>query len=100
MTHLTRTAVIKESLRLHTSNCPPMERIVPSPGLAASDYYIPEGTIVSTPYYVAHRDTKVFGEDAHLFRPERWLEAGESTLQRMDQSFLAVRVSSVSKYFC
>ena len=71
-----------------------MERIVPSPGIIADNFYIPEGTIVSIPYYVAHRDRNVFGEDAHSFRPERWLEAEPSALQQMDQSFLAVSVLS------
>ncbi|KAL9619347.1 MAG: hypothetical protein Q9160_006027 [Pyrenula sp. 1 TL-2023] len=83
------TAVIKESLRLYTSNCPPMERIVPSPGIEASGYRIPEGTVVSVAHYVAHRDKDVYGEDADLFRPERWLEADASTLKRMDHSFMA-----------
>lgn len=86
-----RNAVIKECLRLHTSNCPPMERVVPSSGMKANGYYIPEGTVVSVAHYVTHRDPEVFGEDACQFRPERWLEADPSRLKRMENSFLAVR---------
>ena len=88
---LHRTAVIKETLRLYTSNCPPMERIVPSPGMRANGYDIPEGTVVSVAHCATHRDSEVFGEDADLFRPERWLEAGPSSLKRMEHSFMAVR---------
>lgn len=86
--------MIKEALRLYTSNCPPMERIVPSPGMAANTYYLPEGTVVSVAHYVTHRNTEAFGDDAGLFRPERWLEAGPSALKRMEHNFMAVRQSS------
>lgn len=68
-----------------------MERIVPSSGMSANGYYIPEGTIVSVAHYVTHRDTEVFGNDAHSFRPERWLEADPFKLKRMDHNFMAVR---------
>ncbi|KAI0197963.1 cytochrome P450 [Astrocystis sublimbata] len=83
------TAVIKESLRLYSSNSPPMERVVPESGMSFNGHHIPGGTIVSVPQYVVHRDTAVYGEDAHIFRPERWLEADEPTLRLMERNFLA-----------
>ena len=92
------TAVIKESLRLHTSNCPPMERVVPPPGLLAKGYFLPAGTIVSIPYYAAHRNTQVYGPDANVFRPERWLDADPDTLKLMDRSFLAVSRSLLALF--
>lgn len=87
--------MIKECLRLYTSNCPPLERIVPSPGIEANGYYIPEGTVVSVAHHVTHIDPEVFGEDAGLFRPERWLEGDPPTLKRMENSFMAVRALSI-----
>ncbi|KAL8788070.1 MAG: hypothetical protein Q9195_007484 [Heterodermia aff. obscurata] len=83
------TAVIKESLRLYTSNCPPMERVVPHEGLHANGHFIPKGTVVSVAHYVTHRDRRVFGDDAEIFRPERWLEADPSALKRMEHNFMA-----------
>lgn len=85
-------AVTKETLRLYPPNCLPMERIVASPGMETNGYFIPEGTVVSMANFVTHRDPEVFGKDAHLFRPERWLEASTSALKRMEHNFMAVRV--------
>lgn len=82
--------MIKESLRLYTSNCPPMERVVPSPGIIVAGHKIAPGTIVSVPYFVAHRDPSIWGSDAIIFRPERWLDQDYVNLKRMEQSFLAV----------
>lgn len=32
--------------------------------------------------YVVYRNKNIFGEDAHLFRPERWIERNEKTMDR------------------
>ncbi|KAF4624126.1 hypothetical protein G7Y89_g14047 [Cudoniella acicularis] len=82
-------AAYLESLRLYPSYSPPMERIVPSQGIEAGGYHIPAGNIVSVPQYMAHRDVSIFGEDIEVFRPERWFEADESSLRRMENNFLA-----------
>jgi cytochrome P450 len=67
-------AVISEALRLYPS--------VPADQKAAvSDDYLPDGTFVpggSTVVYDIYsmgRDTAIWGEDAEVFRPERWLES-------------------------
>ena len=67
-----------------------MERIVPSPGITVAGHEIAPGTIVSVPYSVAHRDLSIWGQDANIFRPERWLDQDPVTLKKMEQSFLAV----------
>lgn len=95
-----RTAVIKESLRVYSSNSPPMERVVPPSGMTANGHHIPEGTIVSVPQFVAHRDVEVYGKDALDFRPERWLEADEASLKKMEHNFLAVsHLKAYHQYF-
>ena len=33
-----------------------------------------------------HRNTDVFGPDAHVFRPERWFDVPAPRLRRMEQS--------------
>lgn len=85
-----RTAVIKESLRLHPINPTPMERVVPSSGLSIHGHYLPPGTIVSVPHYSVHRDTTIYGLNAEDFQPRRWLEGDTRALDCMDQSFMTV----------
>ena len=38
--------------------------------------------------YVTHRDTETFGQDAGLFRRERWLEARPSVVKKTERIFL------------
>jgi len=77
------TAVIKETLR-YTHPFPNfLPRIVSTPVNLASGLVIPVGTEVSMNSYCVLRDTGVFGEDAGVFRPERWLEEKEK-VARMD----------------
>lgn len=67
-----------------------MERVVPNEGLHANGHFIPKGTVVSVAHYVTHRDPRVFGDDAEVFRPERWREADPTALKRMEHNFMAV----------
>ncbi|KAJ6626885.1 cytochrome P450 [Mycena sp. CBHHK59/15] len=74
-------SVVLETLRLHpailenhhqaaeTINVPLSE---PIPGSLASQLVIPKGTILVIPVNVLQTDPEIWGEDAHLFRPERW----------------------------
>lgn len=89
-----RNAVIKEALRVHTSNSPPIERVVPAGGICVDGHLVKEGTVVGIPQYLVHRDQAVFGADAELFRPERWLEADAAALKAMDQNFMTVSIES------
>jgi cytochrome P450 len=38
--------------------------------------------VVGINAWVAHANTKVFGHDAHVFRPERWLDYPELVKER------------------
>lgn len=67
-----------------------MERVVPSGGLETNGYHIPPGAIVSIPQYTIHRHPSIYGDDAEIFRAERWLEGDVSTLEKMGQNFLTV----------
>ncbi|KAJ7630498.1 cytochrome P450 [Roridomyces roridus] len=44
----------------------------PIMGTSISQLAIPKGTIVVIPVNVLQTDREIWGEDAHLFRPERW----------------------------
>ena len=39
-----------------------------------NDLLAPEGTEITCNPYCLHRESEVYGKDADVFRPERWLE--------------------------
>lgn len=68
-------AVINESFRMHPAVGLLLERITPPSGATICGEFIPGGTIVGCNAWVLHQDKGVFGEDADVYRPERWLES-------------------------
>lgn len=83
---------------MHPAVSFPLERYVPPQGATICGVDLPGGTVVSMSAPVLHMDKQVFGDDAELFRPERWLEDVSSSekLKLMDRSFFAVRTFRVS----
>jgi cytochrome P450 len=75
-------AVINESLRVFPALAVNLPRVVPSGGANIEGHYMPAGTVVSMSAGVVHRDKAVYGEDADVFRPERWLERDTSDMSR------------------
>ncbi|KAM7204219.1 Cytochrome P450 [Naviculisporaceae sp. PSN 640] len=78
-------AVIRESLRFFPPvACGVFYKNVPEAGdTLCGRYALPAGTKVSTVagLMALNRDSKIWGEDADVFRPERWLEAEEQARQ-------------------
>lgn len=66
-------ACIKEAFRLHPAAGLPLERVVPPGGAEILGRFIPGGTVVGCSAWLIHLDKSIFGEDAELYRPERWL---------------------------
>ena len=81
-------ATIKESLRYFPVIAFGMDRVLPDEGMSVSGTFLPGGTIVSCHSETIHQDVNVYGHDANLFRPERWLEASEEQLRQMNKYFL------------
>lgn len=82
-------AVINESFRMHPAVGLLLERVTPPEGATICGEYVPGGTVVGCNAWVVHQNKEVFGEDADVYRPERWLESeGADTIQlsRMRQS--------------
>ncbi|KAI1324777.1 cytochrome P450 [Xylariaceae sp. FL0255] len=77
-------AVIKEGLRF----CPPVlglgSKQVPKGGDVIDGYFLPEGTQIGINFFGLMRSREIWGDDADLFRPERWLEADAATLHTMN----------------
>lgn len=75
---------IKEGLRVFPPITALRERVVPEGGDTLRGVFIPAGTNIGLNLPGMLRN-EVFGPDAHVFRPERWLEADEEQLQRMER---------------
>lgn len=68
-------AVYREAMRMHPAVSMPMERIVPRDGLVLPDgSVVPGGCFVGISPYIVGRNKDVYGEDAEVYRPERWLQ--------------------------
>ena len=81
-------AIINESFRLHPAPGLVIERVVPPQGMDILGHQIPGGTIVGCNAWVVHRRPEIFGNDADVFRPERWIEAKPDQLREMKASML------------
>lgn len=77
-------ACIKEGLRRYPPITQLRERISPPEGDTYQGRAIPPGTFVGINAWGLQLNS-VFGADAHLFRPERWLEASPERLKDMNQ---------------
>lgn len=76
-------AVIKEGLRAFPVVTATFFKRVPKGGDTISGFYVPEGTEVGHNVFGIMRAKKYWGEDADVFRPERWLEADPATFEMM-----------------
>ncbi|CAF3598247.1 hypothetical protein HG531_012106 [Fusarium graminearum] len=54
----------------------------PQGGLTFGDRTIPEGTIVSVSPWVIHHSKEFWGEDAHEFKPDRWLKGDAAVKEK------------------
>ncbi|KAF2139253.1 uncharacterized protein K452DRAFT_254487 [Aplosporella prunicola CBS 121167] len=70
-------ACLKESTRLNPSAPNIFPRLVNKGGMELYGKYVPEGMEVTCNPWLVHRDTAIYGADAEVFRPERWLESEE-----------------------
>ncbi|EAL94097.1 cytochrome P450 monooxygenase easK [Aspergillus fumigatus Af293] len=81
-------AVFKETLRLHSTARMSLYRVVGPEGLDLCGERLPSGTNLGCFGYTAHRNEPIYGRDAALFRPERWIEASNDTLLSMERASL------------
>ncbi|KAI1171599.1 cytochrome P450 [Nemania sp. FL0916] len=69
-------AVIREGMRLISPILFGFPKRVPDAGDTICGTFLPGGTEVHTNYYGMMRNKEVFGKDAEVFRPERFLDDG------------------------
>ena len=76
-------AVIKEGLRIMPPAAGTFFKTVPSGGDIISGKFIPGGTQIGSSPLGIHHSKKIFGEDAEVYIPERWLDANAARLAQM-----------------
>lgn len=76
-------AVIREALRRYPPATGLMTKVVPAEGDTVKGYYLPGGTELAVNICGVTHQKDIFGGDVEVFRPERWLEAGEEEVRRM-----------------
>lgn len=88
-------AVLNESLRLYpivpqNNRQALADTFLPVGGGkdGASPVFVPKGQIVVWSLYAMHRRKDLYGEDAELFRPQRWLDQKDSKGLRVGWEFL------------
>lgn len=79
-------ACVQETLRFAPPVSLALPRYAPAGGMTFGGIWVPETVELAANPYVIHRNRQIFGTDADIFRPERWLE---------DSS----EVKSIHKYF-
>ncbi|KAL4881002.1 cytochrome P450 [Aspergillus karnatakaensis] len=70
-------ACIKEGIRMHPITGVSFPRHAPASGCEVAGHWIPGGTRIGANPCTMHFDKSVFGDDADVFRPERWLQGVE-----------------------
>ncbi|KAF5023779.1 hypothetical protein F66182_4172 [Fusarium sp. NRRL 66182] len=91
-------AAIQEGLRIKAPAAGPLFKTVPKGGDHIQGRFIPEGTQIGTSPFGIYHSKHVFGQDAGLFSPERWLDADPARVEEM--SGLVNLVFSSGKYQC
>ena len=76
-------AVIREGLRVLPPVAGLMSKVVPKGGDVLCGFQVPEGTDVGVSMLGLQHSKEIYGEDAAMFRPERWLEAQGDRLKTM-----------------
>lgn len=76
-------AVVWEGLRVHLPFGGLIMKAVGPNGDIYNGKYIPAGPRIGHSTWAVTHEPPVFGDDANMFRPERWLEADEKTKSLM-----------------
>ncbi|KAE8356319.1 cytochrome P450 [Aspergillus coremiiformis] len=88
-------AVIREAMRMHPGVAMTLERYVPRGGLnLPNGQFLPQGCIVGMNPYVLARNQSIWGEDADVFRPERWLRDDSQETEKEFQARLRLMNNS------
>jgi len=91
-------AAIKEGLRIKAPAAGPLFKQVPPEGDVIDGKFIPGGTQIGTSPFAIYHSKTIFGDDAELFLPERWLDADKERVAAM--ASVVDLVFSAGKWGC
>lgn len=91
-------AVIREAMRLWPPSAGLFSKQVPDDGDTVHGFFLPPGTEVGQCVMGCGRDPRLWGADAHVFRPERWFEVGPERFEEMQAA--VDLIFSSGKYVC
>ncbi|KAI1112057.1 cytochrome P450 [Nemania sp. NC0429] len=91
-------AVIYEGLRIHPPFAGLLMKEVPAGGDTLEGRFVPAGTRIAHSTWAALHNRRVFGEDADLFRPERWL--GLEKAERLDMERIVELIFGYGRWGC
>ncbi|KAI4252731.1 MAG: hypothetical protein LQ352_004109 [Teloschistes flavicans] len=84
-------AVMNETSRLNPSigqmaRAALRDTVLPTGGGSdgAAPIFVKKGTVLMTSFYALHRSRERWGQDAELWRPERWLKDGRDALKKAE----------------
>ncbi|KAE9369918.1 pisatin demethylase [Stipitochalara longipes BDJ] len=77
-------AVIQEGLRIFPPVTGLLSKSAPLGGDTFNGLFIPEGTKIGYCAWGVSRDKTIWGDDSHVFRPERWLDCSPKELRNME----------------
>lgn len=83
-------AALKEAMRVRPAVGLNITRHVPPSGAEIDGQWFPGDTRVALNAWVLHKDKGVFGDDAVVYRPERWIDGGEARAKAMDRHMYQV----------
>ena len=83
-------ACLKEAMRVRPAVGLNIARLVPPEGAEVDGQVFPGGVTIAVNGWVLHRDKATFGEDAGVYRPERWRGDAEEA-KRMERYMFQVR---------
>ncbi|KAE8382333.1 cytochrome P450 [Aspergillus bertholletiae] len=86
-------AVIKESMRQLPGFSYNREVATPPEGAIVAGYYIPPGTMMELHSEALRDNPNIYGEDADIYRPGRWLNADRQQRWAMSQGLLQFNTS-------
>ncbi|KAF4965520.1 hypothetical protein FSARC_6700 [Fusarium sarcochroum] len=91
-------ATLQEGLRIKAPAAGPLFKEVPKQGDYIDGKFIPGGTQIGTSPFSIYHSKEIFGQDANLFLPERWLNADPARVDAMSE--VVNLVFSSGKYQC
>jgi cytochrome P450 len=90
-------AALTETMRLRPAVGVNISRKAPHDGVTIQGRQFSAHTRFAINAWAVHRDHEVFGEDAGLFRPERWLEGDHERIRVMRKHLYQVGYSAMTE---